>query len=137
MADSKSATPVKATPVRTSRPVVGKRLRVLFYMVLAFVAFLGANSVYLAGITCLEWTSRRWGAGLTYQNAFYLVMFLLHLLVGLLVILPFVVFGVLHLLAARNRRNRRAVRVGYVLFAVSLLVLMTGSCWCASKACLS
>ncbi len=30
------------------------------------------------------------------------------------------------MLAARNRRNRRAVRIGYVLFAVSLLVLVSG-----------
>jgi tetratricopeptide (TPR) repeat protein len=105
---------------------VGQRLRILLYVVFAFVAFLGANSFYLASITCLEWFSRRWGEGLTYQNAFYIVMFSLHLLVGLLLIIPFLVFGIGHLLAARNRRNRRAVRVGYVLFAVSICVLVSG-----------
>ena len=43
-----------------------------------------------------------------------------------LLIVPLVVFGTLHMLAARGRRNRRAVRVGYVLFGASLIVLISG-----------
>ena len=82
-------------------------------------AVLGANSVYLAAVTCLEWISRRWGEALTYQNGFYLIMFLLHIVLGLLLILPFLVFGIAHLLVARHRRNRRAVKLGYALFCVS------------------
>ena len=40
--------------------------------------------------------------------------------------MPLLVFGGLHIRNAHNRRNRRAVRVGYVLFAVSIAVLVTG-----------
>jgi tetratricopeptide (TPR) repeat protein len=100
---------------------VSPRLRKLLYAVFAIVALLAANSVYLSAITALEWWSDR-----TYQNYFYQYMFLGHLALGLLLIVPFVVFGIFHLLAARHRRNRRAVRIGYLLFAVSIGVLVTG-----------
>lgn len=90
-------------------------------MVFAILALLGANSCYLASVTFLEWWQ-----GQTYQNYFYQYMFLGHLVLGLVLITPFIVFGTLHMLAAKNRRNRRAVRVGYALFAVSIGVLVTG-----------
>ncbi len=100
---------------------VGPRLRRLLYVIFALVALLGANAAYLASITWLEWVTGR-----TYQNYFYQYMFLVHLLMGLALILPFLVFGGLHMWAARNRRNRWAVRVGYALFAVSIVVLLSG-----------
>ena len=84
---------------------VGPRLRRLLYAVFGLVALLSANSVYLAGVTFLEWCSRQWGDGLTYQNLFYLSMFLVHLALGLVLVIPFLVFGVLHMLASWNRRN--------------------------------
>ena len=118
-----------ATPQPTGRKyvrAVGPRLRKLLYVVFAMVALLGANSVYLSSITVMEWISRRWGSGLTYQNQFYLGMFILHLALGLLVVGPFLVFGVLHMFAARGRRNRRAVKIGYALFAISVLLLLSG-----------
>src|SRR5207253_1508752 len=62
----------------------------------------------------------------TYQNWFYMVMFGAHLALGLLLVLPFVVFGILHIKNAHDRPNRRAVKVGYLLFATSLVVLVTG-----------
>lgn len=105
---------------------VSPRLRKLLYFVFAVVALLGANSVYLASITFLEWVSRRWGEGLTYQNHFYLSMFMLHLALGLLLIVPFLVFGILHMRASAHRRNRRAIKIGYALFAVGILLLVTG-----------
>lgn len=104
-----------------TRPVMGPRLKALLVFVLSLLAVLGANSAYLGSITALEWLT-----GLAYQNYFYQVMFLAHLGLGLLLVLPFVVFGLIHLVTARDRRNRRAVRVGYALFAVSLGVLVTG-----------
>lgn len=100
---------------------VSPRLRKLLYVVLALLALLVANSAYLASITALEWATGR-----TYQNFFYQYMFLGHLVLGLLFVTPFIAFGVLHLLAARKRRNRRAVQIGYVLFAVSIAVLASG-----------
>jgi tetratricopeptide (TPR) repeat protein len=100
---------------------VGPRLRKLLYVVFALLAPLGANSGYLASITAFEAITGR-----TYQNYFYQFMFLGHLVLGFILIVPFIVFGVVHMLNSRNRRNRRAVRVGYALFAASILVLLTG-----------
>jgi len=102
-------------------PAVGPKNRKLLLVVFALVALLGANSGYLLSITALEQFT-----GHTYQNYFSLCMFLGHLVLGLLLIVPFVVFGVVHLWYARGRRNRRAVRIGYALFAVSLVLLITG-----------
>src|SRR4029077_10072489 len=102
-------------------PAVGPRLKKLLLFVFALVALLGANSLYLVSITVQEWLT-----GLTYQNYFYQVMFLFHLVLGLLWLLPFLAFGIIHLLTARSRRNRRAVRVGYALFTTSIVLLVTG-----------
>jgi tetratricopeptide (TPR) repeat protein len=96
-------------------------LRKLLYVVFGLVALLGANSLYLVAITALEAIKQQ-----TYQNYFYQLMFLGHLVLGLLLIGPFVLFGTFHMLYAKNRRNRRAVRVGYVLFGVSITVLVSG-----------
>src|SRR5512132_2065702 len=95
---------------------VGPRLRMLLLGIFGLVAVLGANSAYLASITFLEWVRKE-----TYQNYFYQLMFLAHLVLGLVLLVPFIVFGVLHIKNAHNRPNRRAVNVGYALFGVSLL----------------
>lgn len=100
---------------------VGPRLRILLYVVFALFALLGANSLYLASITFLEWSNN-----LTYQNYFYMVMFGVHLVLGLLIVLPVVIFGVIHIKNSKDRPNRRAVRVGYALFVISLVLLFTG-----------
>ncbi len=126
MSEHERASDVSPAWRKRHRRVLGPRLKVLFYIVLAMVALLGANSLYLAAITCLEWVSGRWGEGLTYQNSFYLIMFLLHVLLGLILILPFWGFALVHLWLARKRRNRKAVQFGYALFYVALAVLITG-----------
>src|SRR5512143_3444619 len=100
---------------------LGPPLRLLLFAIFGLVAVLGANSAYLASITFLEWASKQ-----TYQNYFYQFMFLAHLVLGLLLVLPFVVFGAFHIKNAHNRPNRRAVRVGYALFGVSLALLFSG-----------
>ncbi len=102
-------------------PAVGPRLKVLLFVVFGLLAILGANSAYLGSITFLEWLT-----GKVYQNYFYQYMFLGHLVVGLLFILPFLAFAVLHMKRAVKRPNRRAVRVGFSLLGVSLLLLISG-----------
>ncbi|MEX2140724.1 MAG: tetratricopeptide repeat protein [Pirellulales bacterium] len=102
-------------------PAVGPRLRKLLYVILAMVAVLGANSIYLAAITALSWSS-----GQSYEDWFYQWMFLAHLVLGLVFVAPFLVFAVLHLVNTRHRKNRRAVRAGYGLFATSIAVLLSG-----------
>ena len=103
------------------RRAIGPRLRKLLYVVFALLALLGANSGYLASITALEWLT-----GATYQNYFYFLMFLGHLVLGLILLAPFLVFGVIHMRNSFGRRNRRAIRVGYALFTAACGVLLTG-----------
>ena len=103
------------------RRAVSPRLRKLLDVVFGLFALLAVNSTYLVGVSLLEWAR-----GETYQNWFYLVMFLGHLALGLLIIVPVLVFGGIHMRNAYNRPNRRAVYVGYALFAVALVLLASG-----------
>jgi tetratricopeptide (TPR) repeat protein len=103
---------------------VGPRLRVLLYCIFASVAVLAANSIYLSAITLLEWFKN--DPNVTYQNWFYMVMFGTHLLLGFVLVLPVVIFGAIHIKNAHDRPNRRAVKVGYLLFATSLILIVTG-----------
>jgi len=90
---------------------------------LVFVLFflLATNSLYLGAITLTEQLT-----GGIYQDDFYLMMFLLHLLLGLLLIVPFLLFGLLHYRRARLRRNRYAIRAGKALYLSGLLLLFSG-----------
>ncbi len=97
------------------------RLRKLLYVVFGLFGILAANGVYLSSITFLEWFR-----GEQYQDHFYQLMLLVHLALGLVLITPVVVFGVFHMLKARGRRNKRAVKIGYALFACALAILLTG-----------
>lgn len=116
-----NGTAPQTPPQRKYIRAVGPRLRLLLYFVFGLVAVLGANSAYLVSIRVLEWAK-----GLSYQNYFYQYMFLAHLVLGLVLIVPLVVFGALHIRNAHDRPNRRAVRVGYALFVTSLVVLLSG-----------
>jgi hypothetical protein len=102
-------------------PAVGPGLRKLLYLVLGLFSLLAINTVYLVSVTLTEWSS-----GTTIQNYFYQYMFLGHLALGLLMVPPLVVFGVIHIRNARNRPNRLAVRAGYGLFACALIVVGSG-----------
>ena len=110
-----------AVPRKKYVRAVGPRLRKLLYVIFVLVALLFANSGYLAAVTLLEWYSGR-----TYQDFFYQRMFLVHLAVGLALILPLIIFGFTHMWISKDRRNRRAVRIGYALLTISLVVLATG-----------
>ncbi len=102
-------------------PAVGPRLRKLLFVVFGLFAVLAVNSAYLVGVTLAEWLTDR-----VFQDGFYLSMFLVHLVLGFAILLPVVVFGLAHMRNARQRRNRRAVRVGYALFTVALVLLASG-----------
>ncbi len=103
--------------VRAVGPKLGRLLTVVF----ALFALLAVNSTYLVAIRILEWRT-----GETYQDYFYLVVFLAHLVLGVLMIAPVVVFGVIHLRNAIGRPNRRAVRAGLALFTTSIVLLVSG-----------
>ena len=116
---SEQAPPVikKKAPIRPVTP----RLRVVLYIVLTLFGVLAANGLYLTSITWLQKFT-----GEVYETHFYQLMFLMHLGLGLLLIAPVVGFGFLHMWRSRNRRNRRAVRIGYALLAISLVILVSG-----------
>ncbi len=73
-----SARPMKDRRGRAYTPAVGPRLRPLLWVILGGFALLGANGVYLASVTALTW----W-RGTTQQTFFYMLMVVLHLVLGL------------------------------------------------------
>jgi tetratricopeptide (TPR) repeat protein len=121
-ADEAPQSPAPANPPKRKYVrAVGPRLRILLGVIFALVAILGANSAYLLSITVLEEIT-----GHLYQNYFYQMMFLAHLVLGLLLLLPVIIFGIAHMKNSWNRPNKRAARVGYALFTVSLVLLFSG-----------
>ncbi len=118
--------PTETKERRKPRKSIGPKLRYVLYVVFGLVALLSANSIYLAGITFLEWCSQRWGDANVYKDPMYMWMFLLHLILGVLLITPFVIFGIVHIFNTYDRKNRRAVRIGYALFWTSVVVLVSG-----------
>ena len=116
-----SAGGVKPPARRRYRPAIGPRLKPLLWVVFGLFALLAVNSFYLSGVRVAEAAT-----GATYQNWFYISMFLLHLAVGGLFVAPVIWFGLAHMRNARNRPNRRAVKVGYALFGTALVLLLSG-----------
>jgi tetratricopeptide (TPR) repeat protein len=94
--------------------------RVLALLGILF-GLLAINSLYLVSVTAGEWVS-----GEILENQVYLLMFLLHLALGLILAVPLVAFGILHLRRAWRRPNRWAVRAGLALFVTLLLLLLSG-----------
>ena len=69
----------------TYTPAIGPRLKPLLWLVLGGFALLGANGVYLASITALAWFQ----GGARSETFFYYLMFVLHLVLGFALLLPF------------------------------------------------
>ena len=113
--------PMKDRKGRVYTPAVGPRLRPLLWIILISFALLGANGFYLASVTLVTWY-----LGTTQQTFFYMLMVALHLLLGFLLIVPFLAFGFAHLATSWRRPNRGAVRYGLALLAVALILLISG-----------
>src|SRR4051812_18009816 len=94
---NQSAQPVtsESPPRKKYVRAIGPRLRLLLYFIFSLVAILAANSVYLSAISFLEWIKS--DTNITYQSWFYMLMFGVHLGLGLLLVLPVIVFGLLHI----------------------------------------
>ncbi len=101
--------------------LVSPRVRPLLALVFLLFALLAVNSAYLGTVTLAEYLNQA-----SYQDYFYLLMFLLHLMLGLLLLPPFVAFGLLHMHRARKIRNRYAIRAGLALYSCGLLLLFSG-----------
>src|SRR6516162_7092703 len=94
------------------KPAVGPKLKVALVIVFASFALLAATGSYLGSVTFLNFL--RWPE--TYTSQFTLWMFLVHSGIGILSIVPFLWFGGYHWLTARQRPNRKAVRLGLLVF---------------------
>ena len=108
-------------PRRRYEPAVGPRLKLLLGVVFGLFALLCVNALFLLAVRAAGTAT-----GESYENLFYLYNFLAHLGLGLLIVVPVVVFGFVHMAKARQRPNKRAVKVGYALFAAALVLLATG-----------
>src|SRR6266404_5061009 len=107
-------TKVDPAPRKKYVRAIGPRLRILLYFIFGLVAILAANSVYLSAISFLEWVKSDPNA--TYQTWFYMVMFGTHLGLGLLLVLPVVIFGLVHM------RNSYARNLAYWAHVITPLV---------------
>ena len=101
--------------------VVTPRMRALLLVTLVLFALLAIDSGYLGAVTFQEWMT-----GERRQNAFYLWMFLAHLVLGLAIVVPVLAFGAWHWKRAHHHPNRRAVRMGNVTMVAALVTLATG-----------
>jgi len=108
---------------RPKRPVpaVGPRLKILLISLLVIFSFLTITAVYLGSITFMEWVNEE-----TYQDYFYQIMFLVHLILGLAIVIPFIAFGIFHFKNTRKRLNRRAVHAGIALISVAVSLIFSG-----------
>ncbi|MCG6861947.1 MAG: aspartate phosphatase, partial [Chromatiaceae bacterium] len=102
-------------------PPLSTDLRRLLALVLLLFGLLAVNSVYLITVSITETLT-----GQTIQNHFYLLVFLGHLVLGLILLIPALVFGALHLRRARHHPNRYAVRAGLALYTSMILLLASG-----------
>lgn len=108
-------------PSRARRAVVSPGLHRLLFLVFGLFGLLAVNGIYLAAVTALESVTGR-----VYQDYLYQILFLLHLLLGLALLLPAILFGALHLRRAWRRPNRAAVRAGLALYLTGLVLLLSG-----------
>lgn len=102
-------------------PALGPWMHAVLIFIFLNVAVLGATGIYLLAVRAFEWWQDR-----IYQSHFSLSMFLAHIAVGVVLTVPFLAFGLYHWWTARQRPNRVAVRLGIVLFLVSVAVGLTG-----------
>ncbi len=116
-----STRPLSDRKGRHYTPAVGPRLRPLLWVILISFGILAGNGIYLASVTALTWWK-----GTTQATFFYMLMFSLHLALGLALILPFLAFAVAHLATSWRRPNRGAVRYGLALLGCALVVVISG-----------
>lgn len=107
--------------VAARRAPIGSLTRIWLWAIYVCTGLLTATAAYLGSVTAVEALSGRSVQGYVYQWTV-----LAHLVAGLLVAVPFAVFAVAHPLAARSHPNRRAARIGYLLAALAVIVVLTG-----------
>lgn len=105
----------------TSLSVLTPALRRLLRLILVLAGLLAIDSLYLLAVTVSEGIT-----GETLQNSTYLTLFLVHLGLGLLLVVPALTFGALHFRRARRRPNRYALRLGAALYLTLIALFASG-----------
>src|SRR5205823_5879257 len=118
------------------QPAVGPRLKYLLALIFFGFALLGASGLYMTAISGLDLahTPKSWlnallnvqGPQKVFKNAFTLYIVLIHTLFGAFIVVPFFLFGLVHWSTARTRKNRRAIRLGIILFYTGAVVCVSG-----------
>ena len=118
-----------ATAAKRKRYVraIGPRLRRLLTVIFGLTAFLTANSVYLASVTFMEWVAKLKHQNVAYEKYFYQYMFLAHLVLGLLLVGPFVLFRHrAHLQHVQSPESPGAYALDICSLPLCLVLLGTG-----------
>ena len=102
-------------------PVVTSGLRWWLRVLLVLFGVLCVDSAYLVATDIAAWIS-----GNPREDGIYLWAFLLHLVLGSLLLLPFVIYGIAHARRGRFHANRRAATVGWGLLWIGVAMLVTG-----------
>jgi len=113
--------PARDRAGRIYKPAIGSRLRPLLWVILIGFALLAANGFYLSSVTALTWY-----LGTTQQTFLYMLMVALHLFLGLVLVIPFLIFGFAHLATSWKRPNKWAIRYGLILLGAGLVTLASG-----------
>ena len=103
------------------KSVLPTNLRRFLIVILVATSLLIVDSIYLGSVTFIQWLTDE-----QLENQFFLAMFLLHLVLGFLLIVPIIVFMALHLRRAIQRPNRLAVRLGLSLMISVLVLIISG-----------
>ena len=100
-------------------PVVSPAMRKVLLVSLVLFTLLVLDSVYLSSVTFLTWLR-----GISLEGVFYQWMFLAHLVLGVLIIVPILVYSVMHIRSRLETSQSTGGSFGNVTV-----------CLCASASC--
>ena len=104
-----------ARPPADARPrgvLLPWQRRVYVWVLIPLLGLLAANSIYLLAFTRI--------------SSFYMTMLLVHLVAGIVVVLPFAAFAATHAPRMMGIRNKRAKAAGLAIAALALACAVTG-----------
>ena len=96
-------------------------MRRLLVFTLVLISILVVNSIYLGSVSLYQWFTAT-----LIENQIFQYMFLVHLAIGTIVIVPLIVFIALHVRRAYFKPNRVAVRLGLGLLATVIALFLSG-----------
>lgn len=101
---------------------IGPQLRVLLFVVFAGFAVLGATGIYLLVISAMNSIN----TNQLYTTTFTFDILVAHIGIGVIGVVPYLVFGLIHSYTSWRRSNRVAVRLGILVFFLGILTIASG-----------